>query len=244
MFMGFCSNITRRLTVGVCLLFVSLQGGLCQAPPTFVQLLNRYGIAPTKPALIDALRDRDKAARGLAAAELAELKATDSLPEIIRAAEMEQDIMTKVNIAAAATQLGSPDGRNMLKKVCEDSTLPPEARLSAARNVFDKGDHACFETVADMTLPSADPDTRIGALDLLSQLHDRTKYESRRVLQLLVAALTDPDLGMKLEACWGLHWLNDPEAITPLRNALSNEVEEIVRAQMQSTLGSLTKPQS
>jgi HEAT repeat protein len=167
------------------------------------------------------------------------LKATDSLPEIIRAAEIEQDTLTKVNIAAAATWLGSPDGLNMLKRVCEDSTLPPYARQNAARNVFDKGDHACFSAVADLMLPSADLGTRIGALYLLSQLHDRTEEESKRVLQLLVASLTDPDLRVRLETCQGLRWLNKPEAITPLRNALATEREEIVRTQMQSTLDSL-----
>ena len=211
------------------------KGGLSQAPETFVQALSRHGVALTKPALVGALRNPDKEVRGLAAGEPAELKATDSL----RAAEIEQDTLTKVNIAAAATWLGSQDGLNMLKRVCADSTLPPYARQNAARNVFDKGDHACFSAVADMMLPSADPGTRIGALYLLSQLHDRTEDESKRVLQLLVASLTDPDLRMRLETCQGLRWLSKPEAITPLRNALATEREEIVRTQMQSTLNSL-----
>ena len=238
-FLGFYRNISRQLALGTCILFVSLQGGFSQAPETFVQALSRHGVAVTEPALVDALRNPDKEVRGLAAAELAELKATDSLREIMHAAEIEKDTLTKVNIAAAATWLGSPDGLNLLKRVCVDSTLPPYARLNAARNVFDKGDHTCFTAVADMMLPSADLDTRIGALYLLSQLHDRTEDESRRVLQLLVAALTDPDLRMRLETCQGLRWLNNPGTITPLRNALATEREEIVRTQMQSTLDSL-----
>jgi HEAT repeat protein len=236
---GLYRNIFRQLALGTCLLFVSLQAGFSQPPETFVQALSRHGVALTKPALIDALRNPDKEVRGLAAAELAELKATDSLPEIMRAAEIEQDTVTKVNIAAAATWLGSTDALNMLKRVCGDTTLPPYARQNAARNVFDRSDHACFSAVADMMLPSEDPDTRIGALYLLSQLHDRTEDESNRVLQLLAASLNDPDLRIRLKTCQGLRWLNNPEAITPLRNALATEREEIVRAEMQSTLDSL-----
>jgi HEAT repeat protein len=238
-FVGFYRKISRQLAIGTCLLFVSLQVGFSQAPESFVQALSRHGVAVTKPALVEALRNPDKEVRGLAAAELAELKATDTLPEIMRAAQIEQDTLTKVNIAAAATWLGSPDGLNMLKRVCRDSTLPPYARQNAARKVFDKGDHTCFNAVADMMLPSEDPDTRIGALYLLSQLHDRTEDESRLVLQSLVAALTDSDLRIRLETCPGLRWLNNPEAITPLRNALATEREEIVRSRMQSTLESL-----
>lgn len=245
-FLGFAidRNISRQLTVRTCLLFVSLQGGFSQAPETFSQALSRLGIVLTKPALVDALRNPDKEVRGLAAAELAELKATDSLPEIMHAAEIEQDALTQVNIAAAATWLGSSEALNLLKRVCGDPTLPPYARLNAARNVFDKGDHACFRAVADMMLPSAAPDSRIGALYLLSQLHDKTEEESRSVLRLLVVALSDPDIRVRLETCQGLRWLNDPEAITPLRNALANEREEVVRTQMQSTLDSLTRPKS
>jgi FOG: HEAT repeat len=241
-FQGFFSNISRQLSVGTCLLFVSLQGALSQAPETFVQALSRHGIAPTKPALVYALRNPSKEVRGLAAAELAELKATDSFPEIMHAAEIEQDPLTRMNIAAAATWLGSSEAHHMLESMCGDATLPPYVRQHAARNLFDREDHSCFRSVVDMMLPSQDPDTRIGAFYLLSQLHDKTEDESRRVVQLLVTALRDPDIRIRLEACQGLRWLNDPEAITPLRNALASEREEVVRAQIQSTLDALAKP--
>ena len=51
-FLGFAinRNISRQLTVGTCLLFVSLQGGFSQAPETFSQALSRHGIVLTKPA--------------------------------------------------------------------------------------------------------------------------------------------------------------------------------------------------
>jgi HEAT repeat protein len=241
---GFFSNISRMLTMGTSLLFVSLQGGFSQAPETFVQALGRHGVAPTKPALVDALRNPSKEVRGFAAAELAELKATDTLPEIMHAAEIEQDPLTRMNIAAAATWLGSSEAHQMLESMCGDATLPPYVRQHAARNLFDRGDHSCFRSVADMMLPSQDPGTRIGAFYLLSQLHNKTQDESKRVLHALVTALRDPDIRIRLEACQGLRWLNNPEAITPLRKALASEREEVVHTQIQSTLDVLAKPKS
>jgi HEAT repeats len=48
--------------------------------------------------------------------------------------------------------------------------------------------------------------------------------------------LTDADVRVRMESCEGLRWLKRPEAIAPLRSALGNEQEDIVRQRMQSTL--------
>ena len=117
----------------------------------------------------------------------------------MRAAEAEKEGLTQVNIAAAATWMGSSEGLGLLKKLCREPSLSPYARQNAARTVFDKGDHACFTEIADMIRPSFDPGTRIGALYLLSQLHDRTEEETKLVLERLVVALSDPESRMRLE---------------------------------------------
>jgi HEAT repeat protein len=241
---GVASRASVRLVVGVLFVFASVGSGVSQAPETFSQALSRRGIDLTKPSLISALQHPDKEVRGLAAAELAEQKATDSLPEMLRAAAAERDELTKTNIAAAATWLGSAEALGLLREMCLDTTLDFYVRQNAARNVFDKGDHACFGVVADMMLPSASPDSRIGALYLLSQLHDRTEEETVVVLNLVMGMLTDADLRVRMESCEGLRWLKRPEAIAPLRNALANEREDIVRQHMQSTLDFLVKPRT
>jgi HEAT repeat protein len=238
------SRASVRLVVGVLFVLALVGSGVCQAPETFSQALSRRGIDLTKPSLIGALQNPDKEVRGLAAAELAEQKATDSLPEILRAVAAELDERTKMNIAAAATWLGSSEGLRLLKEMCLDTTLDFSVRQNAARNVFDKGDHACFRAVADMMLPSASPDSRIGALYLLSQLHDKTEEEAVVVLHLAVGMLTDADLRVRMESCEGLRWLNMPEAIAPLHNALAKEREDIVRQRMESTLDFLGKPRT
>jgi HEAT repeat protein len=236
------ARAAARLAVGVLFVLALVGSGSCEPLETFSQALIRHGIELTEPSLIAALTNPDKEVRGLAAAELAEWKATDSLPEILRAAEIERDELTKTNIAAAGTWMGSSEALGLLKEMCLDPTLDSNVRLNAARNVFYKGDHACFRAVADMMLPSANPDSRIGGLYLLSQRDDRTEEETGVVLNLLAGMLNDADLRVRLESCEGLRWLKRPEAIAPLRSALGNEREDIVRQRMQSTLDFLVGP--
>jgi HEAT repeat protein len=224
------------------ILLISSQTGLSDAPETIEHALGRYHIPITKSALVEALANPEKEVRGLAAAQLATIKALDTLPDILRAAENEKDPQTQANIAAAATWLDSLQGLNLLKKICLDSSLPSYARQYAARNVFDKGDHTCFDAMIDLMQPEADMNSRIGSAYMLSQLHDRTQEESKLVLHLLLASLNDRDVGIRLAACEALRWLNDPAAIKPLRSALSYEREDAVRQPMQSALDFLARP--
>ena len=209
---------------------------------TFAETLRRYGIALTEPSLVEALRNPDKQIRSLSAAELARLKATSRIPEIMRAAEIEKDPVTKRNLAASATWLGSTLGLTMLKNLCWDSTLRPSVRLSAAETAFEKGDHACFRPVADMMLPSEEAYTRVGAMSLLSQLHGKTDEESVVVLRMLLAAITDSDGYVRLNVSEGLRALHYPGTVPALRSALTTERDEVVRVSMQGTLDSLSKP--
>jgi HEAT repeat protein len=237
------SRIPRQLLLlWICL--VAIQCSFSQAPPTFTQALSDRRIGLTKPALIEALSHPDKEIRGLAAAELSELKATDALPEIMGAARIETDAQTQVNIVAAAVWMGSSEGLDMLTSICQDPAVRSYVRQDAARHVFDKGVHACFSSIADMMLPSEDTDTRIGAMYLLSQLKDRTNDESNRVLQLLLPALADSEPRLRMEVCQAIRWLKDPRAITSLRSAITTESDQFVREQMQKTLDSLIKPPS
>ena len=221
-------------------LFV-VQRGISEAPPTFKQELTRLGIPLTKPALILALSNAKPEIRGLAAAELAEMKAVDVLPEILRAANDERDEHAQVNIAAAATCLGSSEGMSLLGRMCHNASLSAFTRQNAARTLFDAGRYDCYSSVATMMLPSATADERIGAMYLLTQLHERTREQSEELLRLTLPMLAEPDLQLRAEACQGLRMLGDPAAIAPLREVLLRESEDIIRQQIQAALSSLTK---
>lgn len=210
--------------------------GYCGPLETFVHALQRYHIEITRPALVEALKNPKKEVRGLAAAELAEMKAFDALPYIIQAAQVERDARTQVNIAAAASWLGSAEGLAMLKSICRDSSVSAYVRLDAARNVFFERDHSCFSELVEMMQPTSEADVRIGALELASQIKPKREGESNVVLSVALEALKDQDLRVRLHASQAIRWLNDAAAIPDLRNAIEQETEEVVRSQMESDL--------
>ena len=226
--------------VSALLLVFIAESGRAEAPPTFEQELARLGIPLTKPSLLRALRSAKPEVRGLAAAELATMKAVDTLPDILRAANEERDDRTRENIAAAATWLGSSEAMSLLTRMCQNASLSASVRQSAASTLFDAGRYDCYSSMAAMMWPSGTPEERVGAMYLLTQLHGRTREQSEEVLRLTLSMLAEPDLRLRLEACSGLRFLRNPAAIAPLREALLREQVEVVRQQIQAALASLT----
>ncbi|MGA3318919.1 MAG: HEAT repeat domain-containing protein [Candidatus Korobacteraceae bacterium] len=210
--------------------------GYASAPETVVQALKRYGIEVNEAALIQALSDPRKEVRGLSAAELAEMKVTKALPEIVRAAESETDGLTQVNIAAAATWLGSEQGLSLLKGICAERTKPGYVRVAAARNVFKVQDHICFLSLVDMIDRGTDTEGRIEGLGLLAQVSPKADYKEKEALRLALKALQDPEVIVRLQACEAIKWIGDPRAIPPLQEALGHEQEEVVRDRIAAVL--------
>jgi HEAT repeat protein len=210
--------------------------GFASAPETVAQALKRYGIEVNEAALIQALSDHRKEVRGLAAAELAEMKVTKALPEIVRAAESETDGLTQVNIAAAETWLGSEQGLSLLKGICADGTKPGYVRVAAAQNVFRVQDHTCFVSLVDMIDSGTDTQGRIGGVGLLAQVNPKADHEEKEALRLALKALQDPEVIVRLQACEAIKWIGDPKAIPPLQEALGHEQEEVVRDRIAAVL--------
>lgn len=238
MFDNFASGTHRAgsflfVQLCVCALAVSCWS---QAPPTVAEVLQQHHVELNEVALVLALHSADKEVRGLAAAELAELKLISAVPEIVHAAKNENDTRTQVNMASAATWLGSDEGLQILTSICKNSTVPAFVRVRAAQSVFDKQDHSCFSALVEMMRPIAGTDARIYALELASQIKHTTEQETQIVLTSAVDALQDQDVRMRLQACAALRWLKDPQAVQPLRKAIDREREEAVGQQMKSTL--------
>jgi hypothetical protein len=172
---------------------------------------------------------------------LAELKVNAALPEIVRAAQNETDAQTKVNLASAATWLGSDEGLKMLTDICRNETISAFVRIDAARHALDKQDHSCFPALVELMRSTAEPDERISALSLASQIKPKTEQEEQIVLASALDSLHDQDIRIKLQACEALRWIDDPSAIPPLRKAIYDEQEEAVRQEMRSTLSYIEK---
>jgi hypothetical protein len=82
-------------------------------------------------------------------------------------------------------------------------------------------------------------DTRIGAISLVSQLHDLTASESARIERVAFEALNDPDVRVRLYAAVTLGNLRDATAIPYLRMAIQTEKEDDIKSQMETSLRSL-----
>jgi HEAT repeat protein len=81
-----------------------------------------------------------------------------------------------------------------------------------------------------------EPDDRIGALSLASQIEARTEQETQTVLALALSALADQDIRVRRQACESLRWIHDRRALPPLQKTIGLEQEETARQEMKSAL--------
>lgn len=216
--------------------------GLSQAPPTIAEELQRHHIGLTQSALIAALNNEDGVVRGLAAGQLAEMKAAVAIPFIIQALRKESDPQTRMNLASAAMWLGSTEGREELETICKDPNMTSTIRLRAARNTFDDNDHTCLPDVISMMRNGNDVDGQIGALEAASQFKARTSAESQEILRSTLDALDSPNVRVRLEVANSIRWLKDPAAVSRLRQAILHESDDAVRTQLASALNVLLSP--
>ena len=163
-----------------------------------------------------ALSDPRRTVRALASVELSELKAVTALPAMTDAAIREQQDLVQAEMFESALSLGFTPALQSLTAICVNPARRGDARLAAARALFGKGDHACFEAIAEMTLPSEDAADRIGAWNLLAQLRDRTKQETQAVLERSLRALSEGDPQIRMQAsttafgCFTIHQQLNP----------------------------------
>lgn len=121
------SNRPDEITVlTIILALFTVNAGFCQNSalgsngrlPTIEESLQRHNIRLTKPALVAALRSPDAEVRWLAAQELANIGANDTIAPISRALHAETVPGTKVNIAYALAQLDEQTGVAALQNIC------------------------------------------------------------------------------------------------------------------------------
>jgi HEAT repeat protein len=226
------------LVVFVFVLVLS-RSGVASGLETFAQALTRHHIGLTEPALTEALRNPDGEVRGLAAWQLQEIKAMDSLPQILQAVRDERDSRTRVNLASAAAYLGSKEGLAALEVVCHDSSVPGWVRTDAARHLFDLHDRSCLPDLWQLMDSGVESGTRISAIQVVAQLDNRTVVESARLLHFTLDALNDPDIQLRLFAAEVLGGMKDIAAIPNLRTAIQLEKEEVVKSRMEDSLHGL-----
>jgi HEAT repeat protein len=212
----------------------------------FGDLLREHNIDLTEPALVRALKNRDSEVRFLAAMKLAEDKAVDAIPAVKQAMAAERTPRTRVNIAVALGLLGDSGGRDELKKVCADGDFPPEFRLYAVRYMFDLGVerdedclHAAEELVQIVDSENRTVADRDSALELLPRFRNLTVDESKKIFELVVDRLHDPEPTVRIAASQSLASLGNAAAIPYLEAAIAREHEEGTRSVFEANLKKL-----
>jgi HEAT repeat protein len=212
---------------------------------TIGELLRQHNVELTEAALIDALKSSDADVRYLAAVQLAEDKASDAIPSIRQALEIEKAPRDRVNIAFALGLLGDENGGTELKKVCRDRSFVPEFRLYAVRYTLEfhpHDDRDCLRAAEDIGASKAGTvGDRVTALSLLTQFGSLTPAELRKTSAVMQKSLGDPEPTVRMAASNGLASLGATSAAPLLARAIAKEKDESVRAVFAEDLGKLQK---
>jgi hypothetical protein len=203
-------------------------------PPveTFAAGLERHHIALTESALLAALQNPDGEVRSLAAAQLAAMDDHPALKEIVRAFQDERDPQVQVNLAGAATWLGSRLGVEQLELMCRDVNIPSAVRLDATRYVSNKHLATCFPAVRDIA--KTDQDATIRAQAVVVAASYRGQADKAQVVA--AQALADVDPIVRIAAADTLRLLRATNEVPNLDRALRSEGDETVREHLRQAV--------
>jgi hypothetical protein len=206
-------------------------------PPveTFADGLARHHIDLTETALIAALENPDGEVRSLAAAQLAAMDDHPALTAILDALEVEPDPQVQVNLAGAASWLGSNRALDRLQRLCQNLNVPSTARLDAARYVSNKELPTCFSAVEQIEQAEQDASIRVLALETAVNYPG----QSERTKDLAVLALTDRDPTVRIAAIEALRFLRATGAVDALSRALQVENDDTAREHLRAAIRAL-----
>lgn len=199
---------------------------------TYQAGLERHHIALNEQALIDALKNPDGEVRSLAAAQLAVMDDHPALKYITNAFQNERDPQVQVNLAGAATWLGSRSGLQQLEQMCQDINVPSLVRLDAARYVSNQRSAACFPAIQDIAQRDQDPNVRVQAVSAAAIY----RGQSDAAQAVAVYALKDLDPSVRIAATDALRFLKATGATGAINQALQVEGDETAREHLRKAL--------
>jgi HEAT repeat protein len=206
-------------------------------PPveTFADGLARHHIDVTETALLAALENPDGEVRSLAAAQLAAMDDHPALTAILDRLDVEPDPQVQVNLAGAATWLGSNRALDRLQRLCQNLNVPSTARLDAARYVSNKELPTCFSAVEQIEQAEQDASVRVLALEAAVNYPG----QSEKTKALAVLALSDRDPTVRIAAIEALRLLHATGAVDALGRALQMEDDDTTREHLRAAIRAL-----
>jgi HEAT repeat protein len=200
------------------------------------QFLAKHHVSTMQEAVRAALNHDDSEVRKAAAHVLSSHWPKEAEAPLEAAMLRENDEWVRIAIASDLAELGDKAGREMLTTECHNASEWGSTRILAARMLTQLHGNSCIDAILEILQSDSDPqDTlaRIEALNLVTMFIDHsTPQEYRKVLDLAMNALNDPDLGVRLTASVTLGRLADASAIPALQAAFAGEQEETVRSAM------------
>jgi hypothetical protein len=142
-------------------------------------LQQKYHIASTEAGLTGALQHQDPSVRTFAAIKLATGEKKDAIRPILDALAREKINNVKIVQATSAAQLGSAEGFDALKSMCENRGWEPVMRMLAAQTMVSfLNREDCLSGILD-ALRSAPGDHQAAIMALIS-LRSRDSRTYRR----------------------------------------------------------------
>jgi hypothetical protein len=158
-----------------------------------------------------------------------------ALTAILDALDVEPDPQVQVNLAGAASWLGSNRALDRLQRLCQNLNVPSTARLDAARYVSNKELPTCFSSVEQIEQAEQDPNIRVLALEAAVDY----RGQSNRAQALAVSALMDRDPTVRIAAVEALRFLHATGVLDALTHALQAEGDDTAREHMRAAIRAL-----
>jgi hypothetical protein len=193
--------------------------------------------------LTGALQHQDAAVRNFAAMRLAYDGKKDATRPILDALAVEKIDGVRIIQATSAAQLGSAEGFNVLKSMCEDRSWSPTMRMVAAQNmiIFLRRED-CLPDVLEVLRSALAPDdfsAPVIALNLLPRFKQVSPGQLDEMREISALYLKSQQSAYRMLASQCTRDLGGPWAISQLRAAIDAEREEAVRDVMTRVLISI-----
>jgi len=192
----------------------------------------------SKPELLKALRSPDSHIRGLAATQLAGNRAFDTIPQIAQALSVEPEELVRLNIAYALAHMGDQRGIAALKEACAYADKPWN-RVVAAQYLLALNDESCLEEIVEIIESKADPDGPQDAISILPSFHNPPKELAYRIRQIMINALSDSSLTVRITAAIAIQQLHDAAFLPYLREAMNREEDETGKGRITEAMQTL-----
>jgi hypothetical protein len=209
-------------------------------------LRDKYHIAATEEGLIGALQHQEAAVRSFAAMKLAYDGDKAAIRPILDALAVEKAEGIRISQASAAAQLGSQEGFDALKNMCEDRSSSPALRMVAAQTMVQiVGREECLSDVLEVLRSADAPGEDYGAATIALNLLTHSGYKQippsqlDEIRDLCAMYLINPALGHRMEAGMCVRDQGGPWAISQLRAAIDAEPDEAVRNSLAKDLSSV-----